>query len=142
MYGWNESRLQVQEKKALLPLLLLICSRSMSGGKGNCWEWTDTSSFVYQVNLRHAGNQFNDKKHLPTHHFLNIGRSCILQDLCCRIPTTFKNWFTFEHIVLFTVYKGRNQPVMEYISKSNEILLPSHFCTSQAGLIVSIAETT
>lgn len=64
--------------------------------------------FIKLIYLRHAGNQFNDQKHLPTYHFLNIGSSCILQDLCCRILTILKNWFIFEHIVLFTVYKGKN----------------------------------
>jgi len=55
-------------------------------------------------------------QHLPTHHFLNIDNSCLLQD-----PYRIQKLLYFLSIcILFTIYKGRNQPVIEYISESNE----------------------
>lgn len=47
--------------------------------------------------------------HLPTHHLLNVASSCLL-----RTPYGIQKLLYFLSVCfLFTVYKGRNQLVIE-----------------------------
>lgn len=94
--------------------------------------------FIYLI---HAGDDFNNEKSAPFYPSL----SEYWQYLFIAGPLQYsKLLYVLSICILFTIYKGGNQPVTEYTSESNERknLIALTLSYKPSRLIASIAEIT